>query len=363
MNSWLITFRCPLVRRRAHPLRLICNGRTLVPRDEVEGLGVTWRLQARGGVLYKTHVAALPWSTRAWVGGAAGQTKHWLTLTKVQGSRAVRAHQGQRAGRKPRLHRTSAPPRRSWAITVMYKVHQQRVPHLLHTRPGPAPTAYPGYHKGRCSAPAEPTTSPAAVLGTTSVQFVCVTSAGVGMLSLPAATPWRTTVAEFKEPCERMAAETPDLLCLPQGIFCPQTPYCVLSGLMRFQRGHYPARRLTASSAAYAHSARPLPVRCLTASSGLCAFSAATALQMAHRGPQRPYALFSAGPCFLRRLSGLCALSAATPPSDASLRPQHDLTRILRSPTVLLNHSTAATRRPMDYSTALWITQPSTPQC
>ncbi|KAG0712959.1 hypothetical protein GWK47_017294 [Chionoecetes opilio] len=28
---------------------------------------------------------------------------------------------------------------------------------------------------------------------------------------------------------------------------------------MRIQRGHYPARRLTASSAAYAHSARPLP--------------------------------------------------------------------------------------------------------
>ncbi|KAG0713256.1 hypothetical protein GWK47_016610 [Chionoecetes opilio] len=88
---------------------------------------MSWLLDGKGlEVLYKAQVrSAMEYACFGW-GGAAN--KHLALLDKVQG-RAVRLIRDSGAGQEPRLH--SFQHRRDVAgLTVMYKVHQQRVPHL-----------------------------------------------------------------------------------------------------------------------------------------------------------------------------------------------------------------------------------------
>ncbi|KAG0722156.1 hypothetical protein GWK47_045040 [Chionoecetes opilio] len=88
---------------------------------------MSWLLDSKGlEVLYKAQVrSSMEYAYLGW-GGAAN--KHLALLDKVQG-RAMRLIRDSGAGQEPRLH--SLQHRRDVAgLTVMYKVHQQRVPHL-----------------------------------------------------------------------------------------------------------------------------------------------------------------------------------------------------------------------------------------
>ncbi|KAG0713099.1 hypothetical protein GWK47_016951 [Chionoecetes opilio] len=88
---------------------------------------MSWLLDSKGlEVLYKAQVRSSTEYACLGCGGAAN--KHLALLDKVQG-RAVRLIRDSGAGQEPRLH--SLQYRRNVAgLTVMYKVHQQRVPHL-----------------------------------------------------------------------------------------------------------------------------------------------------------------------------------------------------------------------------------------
>ncbi|KAG0722442.1 hypothetical protein GWK47_044460 [Chionoecetes opilio] len=139
---------------------------------------MSWLLDSKGlEVLYKAQVrSSMEYACLGW-GGAAN--KHLALLDKVQ-DRALRLIRNSGAGQEPRLH--SLQHRRDVAgLTVMYKVHQQRV-HHLHTlrqllRWAQVTT------RTVALAPAE-LLQPAAVLGTTNVSLSASTSAG-GMHSLP----------------------------------------------------------------------------------------------------------------------------------------------------------------------------------
>ncbi|KAG0721161.1 hypothetical protein GWK47_047007 [Chionoecetes opilio] len=88
---------------------------------------MSWLLDSKGlEVLYKAQVRSpMEYACLGW-GGAAN--KHLALLDKVQGP-AVRLIRDRGAGLEPRLH--SLQHRRDVAgLTVMYKVHQQRLPHL-----------------------------------------------------------------------------------------------------------------------------------------------------------------------------------------------------------------------------------------
>ncbi|KAG0715053.1 hypothetical protein GWK47_012798 [Chionoecetes opilio] len=139
---------------------------------------MSWLLDSKGlEVLYKAQVrSSMEYACLGW-GGAAN--KHLTLLDKVQG-RAVRLIRDSGAGQEPRIH--SLQHRRDVAgLTVMYKVHQQRVPHL-HTLRQPLRRAQVTT-RAVALAP-QSYYSPAAILGTTSVSSSASTSAG-GMLSLP----------------------------------------------------------------------------------------------------------------------------------------------------------------------------------
>ncbi|KAG0697956.1 hypothetical protein GWK47_026176 [Chionoecetes opilio] len=145
---------------------------------------MSWLLDSKGlEVLYKAQVRSSMEYLAS--GGAARPTSTWPSLDKVQG-RAKEAHQGQRCRAEPRLH--SLQHRRDVAgLTVMYKVHQQRVPHL-HTLRQPLRRAQV-YYKAVALAPAE-LLQPRCRTGTTSVQFGCVYVGWWNALLAPArATP------------------------------------------------------------------------------------------------------------------------------------------------------------------------------
>ena len=144
------------VSRTRTPLNLTLEGVTITPRDEMDVLGVTydstltfrrhierlareasgklaalrrisWILDGKGlEVLYKAQVrSSLEYSCLAW-GGAA--SRHLSLLDRVQ-ARAVRLIRGSAGGREPALQ-TLQHRREVAGLTVMYKVQQQRVPHL-----------------------------------------------------------------------------------------------------------------------------------------------------------------------------------------------------------------------------------------
>ncbi|KAG0720774.1 hypothetical protein GWK47_047827 [Chionoecetes opilio] len=88
---------------------------------------MSWLLDSKGlEVFYKAQVrSSMEYACLGW-GGAAN--KHLALLDKVQ-DHAVRLIRDSGAGQEPRLH--SLQHRRDVAgLTVMYKVHQQRMPHL-----------------------------------------------------------------------------------------------------------------------------------------------------------------------------------------------------------------------------------------
>ncbi|KAG0729722.1 hypothetical protein GWK47_029781 [Chionoecetes opilio] len=88
---------------------------------------MSWLLDSKGlEVLCKAHVRSpMQYTCLGW-GGAAN--KPLTLLDKVQG-RAVKLIRDSGAGQEPRLYRLQH--RRDVAgLTVMYKVHQQWVPHL-----------------------------------------------------------------------------------------------------------------------------------------------------------------------------------------------------------------------------------------
>ena len=144
------------VSRTRTPLNLTLEGVTIKPRDEMDVLGVTydstltfrrhierlareasgklaalrrisWMLDGKGlEVLYKAQVrSSLEYSCLAW-GGAA--SRHLSLLDRVQ-ARAVRLIRGRAGGREPALQ-TLQHRREVAGLTVMFKVQQQRVPHL-----------------------------------------------------------------------------------------------------------------------------------------------------------------------------------------------------------------------------------------
>lgn len=144
------------INRTSRAPRLTFNGETLTPRDEVEVLGVTYDrkftfrthverlareasgklaslrrisylLDAKGlELLYKAQVrSSLEYACLAW-GGAAN--KHLALLDKVQ-DRAARLIRNSELGLQPALH-TLQHRRDVAGLTVMFKVQQQRVPHL-----------------------------------------------------------------------------------------------------------------------------------------------------------------------------------------------------------------------------------------
>lgn len=160
-NKWQMKFASSktqllIVSRSRTDLRLVMGGEALVSRDEMEVLGVTydswltfrthierlareasgklaslrrisWLLDGKGlEMLYKAQIrSSMEYSSLAW-GGAA--KKHLSLLDKVQ-ARAVRLIKDSGADRDPTLH--SLQHRRDVAgLTVMFKVQQQRVPHL-----------------------------------------------------------------------------------------------------------------------------------------------------------------------------------------------------------------------------------------
>ncbi|KAG0718900.1 hypothetical protein GWK47_051576 [Chionoecetes opilio] len=88
---------------------------------------MSWLLDNQGlEILYKAQVrSSMEYACLGW-GGAAN--KHLALLDKVQG-RAVRLIRDSGAGRN---HDSTAfsTARDVAGLTVMYKVHQQRVPHL-----------------------------------------------------------------------------------------------------------------------------------------------------------------------------------------------------------------------------------------
>ena len=144
------------VSRTRTPLSLTLEGVAIQPKDEVDVLGVTydsaltfrrhierlareasgklaalrrisWLLDGKGlEVLYKAQVrSSLEYSCLAW-GGAA--SRHLSLLDRVQ-ARAVRLIRGREGGQEPSLQ--ALQHRRDVAgLTVMHKVHIQRVPHL-----------------------------------------------------------------------------------------------------------------------------------------------------------------------------------------------------------------------------------------
>ncbi|KAG0727862.1 hypothetical protein GWK47_003922 [Chionoecetes opilio] len=90
---------------------------------------MSWLLDSKGlEVLYKAQVRSS--MEYACLGCSGADNKHLALLDKVQ-DRAVRLIRDSGAGQEPRLH--SLQHRRDVAgLTMMYKVHQQRV-HHLHT--------------------------------------------------------------------------------------------------------------------------------------------------------------------------------------------------------------------------------------
>ena len=160
-NKWQVKFasnktQLLIVSRARTNLRLAVGGETLVSRNEMEVLGVTydswltfrkhierlarqasgklaslrrisWLLDSKGlEMLYKAQVrSSMEYSSLAW-GGAAN--KHLSLLDKVQ-ARAVRLMKDNEPDQDTTLH--SLQHRRDVAgLTVMFKVQQQRVPHL-----------------------------------------------------------------------------------------------------------------------------------------------------------------------------------------------------------------------------------------
>ncbi|KAG0728248.1 hypothetical protein GWK47_032881 [Chionoecetes opilio] len=161
---------------------------------------MSWLLDSNGlEVLYRALVrSSMEYACLGW-GGAAN--KHLALFDKVQG-RAVRLIRDSGAGQEPRLH--SLQHRRDVAgLTVMYKVHQQRVPHL-HTVA--APTAGPGYHKGRCSSPCRATTAPLPYLAPPASVRLRLRRL-VECSPCLAATPWRYNCARVQGTCECVAAQ------------------------------------------------------------------------------------------------------------------------------------------------------------
>lgn len=160
-NKWQVKFathktQLLTVSRSGEPLPLVFEGKALTSQEEVEILGVTydrkltfkshierlareasgklaslrrisWLLDSEGlQILYKAQVrSSLEYACLAW-GGAAN--KHLALLDKVQG-RAVRLIRGGSTQQHPGL--CSLQHRRDVAgLTVMFKIHQQRVHHL-----------------------------------------------------------------------------------------------------------------------------------------------------------------------------------------------------------------------------------------
>ena len=144
------------VSRTRTPLSLTLKGVAVQLRDEVDALGVTydstltfrrhierlareasgklaalrrisWLLDKKGlEVLYKAQVrSSLEYSCLAW-GGAA--SRHLFLLDKVQ-ARAMRLIRSSGSDQEPSLQ-TLQHRRDVAGLTVMYKIHQQRVPHL-----------------------------------------------------------------------------------------------------------------------------------------------------------------------------------------------------------------------------------------
>ncbi|KAG0725868.1 hypothetical protein GWK47_037769 [Chionoecetes opilio] len=125
-------------------------------------------------------------------GGTAN--KHLDLLDKVQG-RAVRLIRDSGAGQEPRLH--SLQHRRDVAgLTVMYKVHQQRVPHL-HTLRQPLRWAHVTT-RAVALAPAE-LLQPRCRTSHHQCQFVCVYVGWWNALLASQPRHGGTTVQEFKE--------------------------------------------------------------------------------------------------------------------------------------------------------------------
>lgn len=160
-SKWQVKFaphktQMLLISRSRTTLSLTLEGEAVRPRDEVDVLGVTydsaltfrshierlareasgklaalrrisWLLDGKGlEVLYKAQVrSSLEYSCLAW-GGAA--SRHLSLLDRVQ-ARAVRLIRGSGGEQEPALQ-TLQHRRDVAGLTVMYKVHQQCVPHL-----------------------------------------------------------------------------------------------------------------------------------------------------------------------------------------------------------------------------------------
>ncbi|XP_063871040.1 uncharacterized protein LOC135106194 [Scylla paramamosain] len=145
-----------IISRSTTPLQLSLEGQAIRRQDEMNVLGVTydsalifrhhierlareasgklaslrrmlWLLDDKGlEILYKAQVrSSLEYSCHAW-GGAA--SRHLSLLDWVQ-ARAVRLIKESGARNEPKLH--SLQHRRDVAgLAVMYKIQQQRIPHL-----------------------------------------------------------------------------------------------------------------------------------------------------------------------------------------------------------------------------------------
>ena len=160
-NKWQVKFasnktQLLIVSRARTNLRLAVGGETLVSRNEMEVLGVTydswltfrthieqlareasgklaslrrisWLLDSKGlEMLYKAQVcSSMEYSSLAW-GGAA--SKHLSPLDNVH-ARAVRLMKDNEADQDTTLHRLQH-CRDVAGLTVMFKVQQQGVPHL-----------------------------------------------------------------------------------------------------------------------------------------------------------------------------------------------------------------------------------------
>ena len=160
-SKWQVKFassktQMMVIARSRTPLHLSLEGEAVRRQDEMEVLGVTydsaltfrlhierlareasgklaslrrisWLLDNKGlEMLYKAQVrSSLEYSCLAW-GGAA--SRHLSLLDRVQ-ARAVRLIKDSGARQEPNLH--SLQHRRDVAgLAVMYKIHQQQIPHL-----------------------------------------------------------------------------------------------------------------------------------------------------------------------------------------------------------------------------------------
>ncbi|KAG0721597.1 hypothetical protein GWK47_046178 [Chionoecetes opilio] len=172
-----------------------------IPEEECHGLldskGLEVLLQGAGPLLYGIRLPR--------VGGAAKTSKKPLALLdKVQG-RAMRLIRDKRcrAGNHD-LH--SLQHRRDVAgLTVMYRLHQQRVPHL-HTLRQPLRRARLLQGRLLYKKPPQSYYSPDVVLGTTSVSSSVSTLLVECSPCLADHGHDSTTVQEFQGTCERVAA-------------------------------------------------------------------------------------------------------------------------------------------------------------